>query len=86
MLSKKIATREITRSLALGVGEDQELLELRIPMRLPQSQTAGTRYELVRFSIEGPAETEGFDCLAEAADAWEKITGERPAVAVELSK
>jgi hypothetical protein len=53
MLSKRIATREITRLVALVVGDDRELLELKIPMGLQQSQTGGTRYELMRFPIEG---------------------------------
>ena len=86
MLSKRIATREITPLVALVVGDDRELLELKIPMRLQQSQTGGTRYELMRFPIEGLCKTEVFDTLEEAADAWEKLTGERPAAAVELSK
>jgi hypothetical protein len=55
-------------------------------MGLQQSQTGGTRYELMRFPIEGLRKTEVFDTLEEAADAWEKLTGERPAAAVELSK
>ena len=38
------------------------------------------------FYIEGLRKAEVFDPLEEAADAWEKITGERPIAAVDLGK
>jgi hypothetical protein len=79
-------TREVTRLLGIAVGEDRQLLELRIPTGLQQSQTARTRYALMRFPIKGSGNTEVFDSLEEAADAWEKITGERPAAAVDLGR
>jgi hypothetical protein len=79
-------TREVTRLLGIAVGEDRQLLELRIPTGLQQSQTARTRYALMRFPIKGSGNIEVFDSLEEAADAWEKITGERPAAAVDLGR
>jgi hypothetical protein len=79
-------TREVTRSLGIAVGEDRQLLELRIPTGPQQGQTARTRYALTRFPVEGPGETEVFDSLEGAADAWEEITGERPAAAVDLGR